>query len=76
MDFQAEATANVKVKGGANVNVDATANLELKANVEAKMQGTAMVTIKGAALSVKGDATAEFGAGGPTIVKGLPVMIN
>lgn len=67
-DTELKATGNCKIKSNKNVEIAAMANFKAKANSKAEITGTT--------LAAKGSATAEFSAGGQTVVKGAIVMIN
>jgi type VI secretion system secreted protein VgrG len=62
------ATGDCKVQSNQNINIEAMSNLKAKANMDTEVSGMT--------LAAKGSATAEFSAGGQTVVKGAIVMIN
>jgi uncharacterized protein (DUF2345 family) len=67
-DTEIKATGNCKIKSNQNINVEAMSNFKAKANSSAEISGTT--------LAAKGSASAEFSAGGQTVVKGAIVQIN
>jgi len=67
-DTEMKSTANTKIKANQNVEIEGTAGLKAKSS--------AATELKGMTLTAKGDTTAEFSAGGQTVVKGGVVMIN
>ncbi len=67
-ETEVSAVGNVKLKSNKNIAVEAMSNLNAKANSKTEISGTT--------LTAKGSATAEFSAGGQTVVKGAIVRIN
>ena len=67
-DTEIKATGNCKIKSNQNIDVEAMSNFKAKANSNAELSGTT--------LAAKGSASAEFSAGGQTVVKGAIVQIN
>jgi uncharacterized protein involved in type VI secretion and phage assembly len=67
-DTEMKSTANTKIKANQNVEIEGTAGLKAKSN--------AATEVTGLTLAAKGSTTAEFSAGGQTVVKGAIVMIN
>jgi type VI secretion system secreted protein VgrG len=67
-ETEIKATGNCKIKSNQNIDIEAMSNLKAKANSNAE--------ISGATLAAKGSGTAEFSAGGQTVVKGAIVQIN
>jgi len=67
-DTEVNASGNCKIKSNKDIEIEAMSNFKAKANSKAEITGTT--------LAAKGSATAEFSAGGQTVVKGAIVMIN
>jgi type VI secretion system secreted protein VgrG len=67
-ETEINAMSTCKIHSNKDIEIEAMANLKAKAN--------AKTDVSGAQLTAKGSATAEFSAGGQTVVKGAIVQIN
>ncbi len=67
-DTEIKSTANCKIKATQKVSIEGSTGLTAKSNAATELSGMT--------LAAKGNAKAEFSAGGQTVVKGAIVMIN
>jgi uncharacterized protein involved in type VI secretion and phage assembly len=83
-DYKLEVQGKIDVSSMKDTEIKATGNCKMKANQKVSIEGATGLTAKsnaatevsGMTLAAKGSATAEFSAGGQTVVKGAIVMIN
>lgn len=67
---------DIKLKAKGNITMDATMRLSGTAKQDVSLEGMNVKVQAKIGASVKGNATAELSASGPTTVKGAMVMIN
>lgn len=71
-----DSSKEIRLKAQTNILLEAGAGIRQHAKANIEMQGVNIEASAGAALTVKGNASAELSAAGQTVVKGAMVLIN